>query len=363
MTKKNVAIVGTAGIPARYGGFETLAEHLTRLLGSRFDFTVYCSSQKYPQKKDFYNKARLIYLPFGSNGKQSVIYDFISMLHALFYADVMLILGVSGCLLLPLIRLFFRGKTIVNIDGLEWRRDKWIGVAKLFLQISEKMAVNVSDVTIADHSIIQGYVRQYYRKKSELISYGADHVVFREFAEKTLKEYPFLRQPYALSVCRIEPENNIHIMIEAFNRPGLIPLVVVGNWDANKYALNLKAGSSKYANVFLVDPIYYDQAKLDQIRSNCIVYVHGHSAGGTNPSLIEAMALGRPVFAYQAGYNKAVTDYAAQYYSTAEQLYQLVQNADKDLLNQMGLRMKKIASEKYVWSQVAEKYAGLFDTE
>ncbi|MDE3251012.1 MAG: DUF1972 domain-containing protein, partial [Bacteroidota bacterium] len=127
MKKKRIAIIGTVGVPAKYGGFETLAEHLVRQMGEEFDITVYCTKKKYraEERQKTYLGAKLVYLPMDANGIWSIIYDCISIFHALFSADVLLVLGVSGGFMLPFVRRFTTKKLIVSIDGIEWKRDKW----------------------------------------------------------------------------------------------------------------------------------------------------------------------------------------------------------------------------------------------
>lgn len=362
MVKKKVAVIGTAGIPAGYGGFETLAEHLTRLLGEKFDFTVYCSKRNLKGTAQTelltHNHARLVYLPWGANGKQSIVYDFASMLHALRYADVMLTLGVSGGLFLPIIRCLFRGKIIVNIDGLEWKRDKWLWYAKWFLRLSEASAVLFSDVVIADHPIIQEYVKKTYGKDAIYIAYGADHVVKRPLSDELIQKYPFLKEPYALSVCHIEPENNVHMILDAMTRPKMMDFVIIGNWDGNQYAHNLKAQCLRYGNVHMLDPIY-DQTVLDQFRSNCAVYIHGHSAGGTNPSLIEELSLKRRVFAYSVAYNRITAEQLADFFASANELYKTMTSLGVDDAEEDGLEMSYV-NRKYLWRDVVCGYEQLF---
>ncbi len=172
---KKIAIIGTVGVPAIYGGFETLAEYLTKYLGKKYELTVYCSSKSYSNKIIEYNNARLVYLPLNANGVQSIPYDILSILKALRYADTLLILGVSGCISLPFVKLISRKKIVVNIDGLEWKREKWNKFAKWFLKFSEKLAVKYADAVITDNKVIQNYVLSEYGVKSTLIAYGADH--------------------------------------------------------------------------------------------------------------------------------------------------------------------------------------------
>ena len=156
---KKVSIVGSVGLPPRYGGWETLVDQLTKALNGMFDFTVYCSAKKYDERLDSFNGAKLVYVDFDANGIQSIIYDFESMLRSIRTADVLLILGVSGCIFLPIISLLSSAKLIVNIDGLEWKRDKWGKFAKWFLKISESVAVRFANVVVADNQAISDYVR------------------------------------------------------------------------------------------------------------------------------------------------------------------------------------------------------------
>ncbi|MBC7387852.1 MAG: DUF1972 domain-containing protein, partial [Opitutaceae bacterium] len=238
---KKVAIIGTAGVPARYGGFETLAHHLVMNLNDKFEFTVYCSKKFYSpeeQKKEWL-KARLVYLPFNANGIQSIIYDIWSIIHALFYADSLIILGVSGCILLPFIKLFTKKKIVVNIDGLEWKRGKWSWPIKKFLQLSEYLAVKYSDADITDNAAIKRYTAIKYKTLSHLVEYGANHVLKVKPHKEDFEKYPFLSGEYAFKVCRIEPENNVHVILSAFSTLPSKKLVIVGNWEKSEYGNGL----------------------------------------------------------------------------------------------------------------------------
>ncbi len=356
---KKVAIIGTVGLPAKYGGFETLTEYLTKYLSDKYEMTVYCSAKSYEEQPDTYNGAALEYIDLNANGVQSIPYDIVSIFKALKYADTLLILGVSGCSILPVVRLFSRKRIVVNIDGLEWKRQKWNRYAKWFLKFSEKMAVKYADVVITDNKVIQEHVKESYGKESELIAYGADHVESVPLSDEILEQYPFLSEPYAFTVCRIEPENNLHLIIEAMAQQENLQLVVVGNWENSEYGRTLRAKYGHKEQIHLFDPIY-DQEILNQIRSNCTVYLHGHSAGGTNPSLVEAMHLKLPIFAYDVAYNKETTEHQAAYFHTVEELSILVENRTKETLKQNAEKMYEIASRRYVWKTIAEAYAKLF---
>ena len=178
---KKVAIIGSVGIPANYGGFETLAEQLAARLQDRFDLTVYCSKRAFARRPKKIGRVSLRYLPFNANGIQSIPYDMWSILSAVRYADTLLILGVGGCTLLPILRWFgCRKRVVVNVDGIEWRRAKWSAPVRRYLKFAEKCAVKYADAIIGDNQVIVDYVRNTYHRPCELIEYGADTVKMEE---------------------------------------------------------------------------------------------------------------------------------------------------------------------------------------
>jgi glycosyltransferase involved in cell wall biosynthesis len=361
--KPGIAIIGTVGVPAQYGGFETLAHHLVGQLSGDFDLTVYCSGRHYKAGKRpaSWQGANLVYLPFKANGVQSIIYDILSIFHALFFADTLLILGVSGCIVLPFVKLFTRKKIVVNIDGLEWRRAKWNSWAKAFLSFNEVIAVHFSDEVITDNKAIQDYVYQHHGVQTSMVAYGGDHAAPQPMSKTLLRQYPFLATNYAFKVCRIEPENNIELILAAFAGQST-PLVLVGNWENSHFGRKLKQKYSQYRHLHLLNPIY-DQQKLNEIRSNGMIYVHGHSAGGTNPSLVEAMCLGLPVLAYDVIYNRETTHQQALYFDSKDALASLLQTSNAAQLDSLGKRMKQLAGQHYRWKTIASQYAMLMAPE
>ncbi len=355
MTK--VAIIGTQGVPAKYGGFESLVENL---LGENcpedVEYTVFCSSKDMPERLARYKGAILKYVALKANGIQSVPYDIVSMCKVLRGYDVILVLGVSGCLFLPIFHKLNSKKLIINIDGMEYKRNKWNKFVKRILKRSEAMAVKYADVVITDNKAIRDYVAMEYGRKSELIAYGGDHVMRtlpEGFAESTLQKYGLRKKDYAIAVCRIEPENNCDMVLEAFSQTDK-PLVYIGNWNHNVYSQELRKKYSSYSNIQMLDAIY-DLDVLYALRSNAGVYVHGHSAGGTNPSLVEAMFFGMPIVSFDVVFNRATTDEQAYYFRSADELLKII---DRDNLD--GTRMKKIAEERYTWKTISKQYAQLY---
>lgn len=353
---KKINIIGTVGVPACYGGFESLVENILDYTPEEVEYTVFCTSQKYETKFESYKGAKLKYLDLNANGKDSIMYDYKSMKMSM-DSDIMLILGVSGCMFLPFIRRKFKGKIITNIDGLEWKRDKWNLLAKWLLHHSEKMAVKYSDIVIGDNKGITDYVKEAYKKDAVLIAYGGDHVT-KVQDDSLYEKYPYMKHPYAVTVCRIEPENNVHKIIEAFSRIPEKQLVIVGNWKNSEYGTNLKEQFSKFENIHLLDPIY-ESHEINWIRSNASLYVHGHSAGGTNPSLVEAMNFGLPILAFDCVYNRATTQDECLYWSTEEDIIDLVNNSESKF-DAIANKMKELGAKEYAWENIARKYNDLY---
>ena len=360
-TERKVAIIGTVGVPANYGGFETLVENIIGVnCSSDILYTIYCSSKNYPQKKQIYKKALLKYIPLEANGIQSILYDIISLFLASKHNDIILILGVSGCCILPIYRLFYSKKLIINIDGLEHKRDKWGKWTKKFLKFSEKMAIKYGNTIITDNAGIQKYVLNEYNKHSSLIAYGGNHVITKladDYTQQILQQYNIKEIEYSFSVCRIEPENNIHLILEAFSRTKQ-SLVFVRNWGKSEYGKELLIKYQNYKNIKLLPPIY-DLNILNVLRSNCHFYIHGHSAGGTNPSLVEAMFFKKPILAYNVIYNKETTNYQANYFSDVKELIELIEKP-YSTYNNNAIAMFNIANSQYMWKIISQKYEALY---
>ncbi len=357
---KRIAIIGIVGLPANYGGFETLAANLVGNLNKKFDFTVYCSGLKYRNKIKVYNNARLVYVPLDANGFQSIIYDIWSIIHALIRQDALLVLGVSGAILFPLIKIFTRKKIIVNLDGIEWRRDKWKPYAKAFLKFSERCAVKYADEIIADNVVIQSYIQRTYHRQSHLIEYGACHVKKTEETKSLMLPPEFNFSQYAFTVCRIVPENNIHVILEAFEEEKHFHLVIVGDWNNSQYGKRLREKYGKFSQIHLIDPIY-DQNILNSLRRNCTIYLHGHSAGGTNPSLIEAMYLQLPIIAYNVSFNRKTMEGKGLFFKNKEELVYNLRNLDQAKLALIKNDLKEVADRRYTWNIISDKYSTLLN--
>ncbi|MDA7787257.1 DUF1972 domain-containing protein [Gammaproteobacteria bacterium] len=348
-----IAVIGIVGLPASYGGFETLVEQLVDTNDA--EFTVYCSSNRYKKKISTYKNANLIYIPLNANGVMSVLYDIVSIIHGIATGHrQFLILGVSGMVILPLLQVLFpKVKTVVNIDGCEWRREKFGMAAKLFLKYSESLAVKFATTVVADNQVISEDVSKRYRRSCELIAYGGDHALMTPHLKLSDNSLIF-NHSFALSVCRIEPENNIHMILEAFSKSDL-SIIFIGNWESSDYGRSLFSSYKDYKNIKLLMPIYCLET-LYTYRSACAVYIHGHSAGGTNPSLVEMMHFSKSIVAYDCSFNRATMENRGDYFTDSDNLAHMLGNLTA-LDN--GNALKEIAKRRYTWDIVRKQYLKL----
>lgn len=353
------SIIGCVGLPARYGGFETLAANLVAYRDAQdlpCDLTVYCSAKTYPERADHYGGAKLRYVALDANGPSSIAYDAVSILQSVWRRDqVILVLGVSGAIMLPLVRILSRARIVVNIDGLEWKRPKWSRLAAGFLKLSEAIAVRFAHVVVADNQGIVDHVANTYGRDAVDIPYGGDHAV------ALLPPGPKVEgidAGYALMLCRIEPENHIHLILEAFSNSSGLSLVAVGNWTSSEYGRALHDRYRDHPRIRILDPVF-DKEKLSELRAGAVLYVHGHSAGGTNPALVEMMHFATPVAAFDCNYNRYTTEDRAVYFTTAADLALIVNEFRPEKYVLQSQTMRDIARRRYTWDIVGQQY---FDT-
>ncbi len=353
--EKKVAIIGIVGVPANYGGYETMVDNMLDYTPKHVKYTVYCSKKAYKEYPKEYKGAKLKYLPFKANGVQALIYDACSILNAYFKNDVIITLGTAGTYVLPLLKLIKKKKIILNYDGHETTRDKFGVMARLLLSFLRKNASRMADVHIADNDAIAPLVKKLYGVDSVVIEYGGDGA-FTVKDDQYLKErYGLEAQKYYFNVARIEPENNIHLMLEAFKGMPDKKLVLVGNWHKNQYGEGLLSSFNDCGNIIMLDPIY-EKKDINLLRSNCKLYIHPHSVGGTNPSLVEAMYLGLDIVAFDVVYNRATTENKARYFKDVNELVALIK--DESMPN--GKIMHEIAQRRYTWKIISDKYTALY---
>jgi glycosyltransferase involved in cell wall biosynthesis len=356
--KRKVAIIGTNGLPAKYGGFETLAEYLAKGLNIEYDLYCYCSKTSKEKRLSQYQNTKLIYLPFKANGWQSMIYDACSIIYSLFKHDILICLGYSGALVFPL-KHFCNKNIILNIGGIEWQKVRgkklFSKFEVLMKKILERISVKSSDSLIVDNQVIYDYILSKYKIAPSLIEYGGDHASF-EPINKISKKYSFLNFDYDVTVSRAQEDMNIHMVIAAYKSIPKRNVVIISNWEISEYGIKLKAeNKDKYPNIFLVDAIY-DLKILNAIRSNCKIYIHTHSLCGTAPSLVEAMSLKLPIICFDVPTNRAATEEKSYYFKDTQSLIWILNNLDVSGIRKLGIDMYEIANRRYTWNRVVNLY-------
>jgi glycosyltransferase involved in cell wall biosynthesis len=357
-----VAILGTRGIPNHYGGFEQLAEYISVALAERgHDVFVYNSSL-HPYKEKTYKQVNIIHC-YDPEDKLGTFGQFIYDLNCIRDSrkrnvDVIFQLGYTSssiwASLLP------KQTTIItNMDGLEWKRSKYSNTVKHFLKYAEKWAVQSSDELIADSLGIQSYLKNKYNKESVFIPYGASP--FYNADEKTILAYGLQKANYYLAVARFEPENNIETIIKGYLKSGVQePLVLIGSTQ-NKFGKYLT--STYKSNRIMYLGSLYDISQLNSIRYFCKGYFHGHSVGGTNPSLLEAMASQAFIYAHKNAFNEAVLRDDALYFSNEDEIasHLLKPISDEIKTNVIAHNLKKIETQ-YTWKNITDAYENLMLT-
>lgn len=323
--RKSVCILGIRGIPGRHGGFETFAEDLAPFLARRgWDVTVYCQADGLPAERsqsdatEFWSGVRLIHIPVRSKGSlASIEFDWTSTRHAANGNGVALVLGYNTALFSVYLRL--RGvRTLLNMDGLEWRRQKYNAVERGWFLANEWVGLRVATHLIADHPEIAVRCNTHTpAARVTTIPYGARVVAAADSGH--LRQWNLTANGYALLIARPVPENSILEVVRAYSgRSRGLPLVVLGAYDRSVryHARVLDAAGDE---VRFIGP-QYDRALVDALRFYAALYVHGHQVGGTNPSLVEALGAGCPVLAHDNRFNRWTSGPAAVYFGDEGEL-------------------------------------------
>jgi len=357
----NIGIIGSRGIPANYGGFETFAEKLSsRLVEKGHKVTVYCPSTSSQTSERRYKGVDRVIIPnIASKLLDKLSNSFVSCLHSITTEyQVILFLGVSPVLLAWLPRLFGK-KTVININGLDWKRKKWHRIPSFYLKLCESFSGRVCHKVVADSRAIQSYFKEEYDKDATFIAYGADIGRFED--EEVLKKYRLNKGRYVLQVCRIEPDNNPHIVIREYSKVKTdMPLIILGDAQHSKRYMDDLKNSADDRVRFLGGIYGYD---YDVIRSNPFCHIHAHEAGGTNPSLLESLAAGNCSVVLDVVYNIEVTGDAGLVFSKDEgSLLKVLQG----LLDrpESAVELGKSAVERirqhYTWDKIVNEYEDLF---
>ncbi|MFZ5802114.1 MAG: DUF1972 domain-containing protein [Candidatus Omnitrophota bacterium] len=354
---KSIDILGSRGIPANHGGFETFAERLAIYLTKKsWKVTVYCQDEGKGLSETEWNGIRLIRIGAGTNSPFATIkFDFLSTLHSCKENSLKLILGYNTAIFGIIHKI--RGRIqIINMDGIEYLRPKWPWYAKIWFFINEKIACLIADHLIADHPEIKKHHQKFAPwKKISMIAYGGENV--EQADEALLSKYDLEPQKYFLMIARSEPENLVLEIVRTFSKKKRgCKLIIVGPHDPErqKYHRRLKENAS--SEVIFLGSIYHKQT-LAALRFFCLAYIHGYTVGGTNPSLVEAMGAGAMIIARENWFNVWVVGSAGLYFQSEEELEKHIEEIILKHADENGRSIiKKRFHEKFKWQQILEEY-------
>ncbi|GIG38664.1 DUF1972 domain-containing protein [Cellulomonas phragmiteti] len=355
----SIAMVGTRGVPARYGGFETAVEEVgRRLADAGHRVRVYCRSGNSDLAS--YAGMELVTLPaLRQRSLETLSHTGVSVGHLLGRrTDVAFVFNAANAPYLPLLRLA-RIPVATHVDGLEWQRAKWGGAGRRYYRAAETAAVRWSDALIADAVGIADYYRAEYDVPTTLLTYGAP--VLTDAGHDALAEVGLEPGGYHLVVARFEPENHVDLWVEGYVRSGARhPLVVVGSAPyADAYTARVHAAAQGDPRVRFLGGVW-DQRLLDQLYAHSLTYLHGHSVGGTNPSLLRAIGAGAATVAYDVSFNREVAGDDGVYVREPGDVARALEQAEADEVatRARGTRLRGRA-RAYDWDDVAAGYEEL----
>jgi glycosyltransferase involved in cell wall biosynthesis len=365
--KKDLAILGTRGIPARHGGFETFAERLALYLVKQgWRVTVYCQADTAENlcEVDEWKGVRRVTISTNAPGAWGTMaFDFKAVRHVIeARPDVVLTLGYNTAVFSSWLRLSGINN-IFNMDGLEWQRIKWSAPAKVWLWLNERIGCLVGNHLIADHpSIADHLATRVSRKKITTIVYGADRAT-RDRQHSVLSKYDLAGLPYGILIARPEAENSILEIVTAFSqRRRQAKLMVLGSYDGQQNAYHQRVLDAASEEVIFPGAIY-DHAAVSALRANARFYLHGHQVGGTNPSLVEALGAGCAVIAHNNRFNRWVAGDSAKFFSTVEECNACISELldDDELVDRLSLASVRRFEEEFQWNKILTEYERLLE--
>jgi glycosyltransferase involved in cell wall biosynthesis len=356
-----IAILGTRGIPANYGGFETFAEHLsTRLVARGHEVTVYCRAHYVSPRELEFQGVKLKVLPTIKHKYfDTIVHSFLSALHAVPQRyDAALICNAANAPFASILRL--AGTPVaLNVDGLEHKRKKWNAIARRYYLMAERLATILPTETVTDARVIQDYYLARYRAQSTMIAYGAE---VERRPDPLVRRWRVEPNRYVLYVSRLEPENNAHLVIEAFKRVRTAhKLLIVGDAPyAREYINDLKARARRDRRIVFTGFVFGRDYRA--LQQNAYCYIHATEVGGTHPALLEAMGFGNCVLTLAAPENMEAIGDAGIAYTDENDLAEKLQRVLRDgsLVQSYRNRAQARVLEYYDWDYVVDQYERLF---
>ena len=357
----HVLIVGIRGVPAMHGGFETFAEDLSLFLTARnHDVTVYCQTDSGAAlTEDVWNGVHRVLIPSASHALGTVSYDWATTMHASRRNGVVLTLGYNTGVFSLIYRLR-RLPNVMNMDGIEWKREKWSLPQRGWLWCNEWAGARFAYHLIADHPRIAAHLERHTAaERITVIPYGADAVT--SAASDVLRDYDLTTKSHYLVIARPEPENSILEIVKAFSSSGVsAPLIVLGSYSPEKNDYHRQVLDAAGPNVRFLGAIY-DREIVRALRFHARGYIHGHRVGGTNPSLVESLAAGNAIIAHDNQFTRWVAGERARFFTGTEDLAEILRSLEQNPteLREMEQASRQRHSEEFLKEQVLSAYEQL----
>lgn len=355
-----IGILGTRGIPNHYGGFEQFAEFFATYAAKQGHEVFVYNSHSHPYKEKEFKGVHIVHC-YDPENKIGTVGQFIYDLNCIRDArkrgfDIILQLGYTSS------SVWFslhpkNAIVITNMDGLEWKRTKYSKKVQKVLQIAERLAIKKSNYIIADSLGIQKYIKEKYQKESTYIAYGAHN--FNNPNPEILKEYQVEKENFNMIMARFEPENNLDMVLEGVAMAkDKTPILVIGN-HSTKYGTYLKDKYKSISNIRFLGPVY-NLDYLNNLRYFSNLYFHGHTVGGTNPSLLEAMASKALIAAHENDFNKGVLKENAYYFTSVDEVKKILNSIKKSNNLQIVENNYAAITTTFNWEKINEQYLQLF---
>jgi len=353
MKKKKVAIIGSHGLYANYGGWDQLVRNLAEKKSDNIEYLIFNSADT---SKNIIPPEGVVVkrMPLKASGFQGLFYDFWSILLCFWKVDTLLLLGVQGMPILPFLKLFRKVDIVANVGGIEWERPKFGFFAKMYLRFCFNLSFIFSNYVILDNQYYTKFIPKKKKAKVKIIPYGGEIDHSLEVSDEMIKKYPFLNEDFFLSISRPLVDNLIDELCDSFVGNNH-KLVLISNLYSSQYGMQILEKYKNTENIIIINGLYV-KPELDLIRRNCKAYIHTHTLCGTAPSLVEIIMAQRPVFSIDNPQNRFTLQNQGFFYSSFNEIY--------NLLNKKGDFFEYIPSKElcklYDWKKIVNDYEKLY---
>lgn len=350
---KKVAIVGSHGLYANYGGWDQLVKNLAEMKSDNVDYLIFNAAES-PKNITQIRGVTIRRIELKASGFQGLFFDFWSILICFWKVDSILLLGVQGIPLLPFLRLFKKFSIVSNVGGIEWERPKFGYFSKLYLKFCFKLSFIFSKFVILDNQHYKIYIPKKNNSNVVVLPYGGEIDNSLEITDVIQKKYPFIDSSYFLSISRSLKDNQIDELCKSFVGSSF-KLVLISNFSSSTYGKMVLNKYSNNENIILINGLY-NKPELDLVRRKCKAYIHTHTLCGTAPSLVEMIIAQRPIFSMDNPQNRFTLSNQAFFYSDFSEIQKILESK-KDLF-------KFIPSielcDKYNWNNIVKSYELLY---